>query len=154
MLKAKSTMDREAAEATLREDTEPIIICRGVNKWFGDFHVLRDVSVEVAPREVVVVIGPSGSGKSTFIRCINRLEEHQEGQIIVDGMELGHDIRNIAAIRQEIGMVFQQFNLFPAPHCLAKRHPGAVHRAPSAARRSERDCHAIIGAGGHPRAGE
>jgi general L-amino acid transport system ATP-binding protein len=84
-----------------------------VNKWFGEFHVLRDVSVDVAPQEVVVVIGPSGSGKSTFIRCINRLEEHQEGQIIVDGMELGNDIRNIAAIRREIGMVFQQFNLFP-----------------------------------------
>ena len=91
---------------------EPIIICRSVNKWFGDFHVLRDVSVEIMPQEVVVVIGPSGSGKSTFIRCINRLEEHQQGQIIVDGMELGHDVRNIAAVRREIGMVFQQFNLF------------------------------------------
>ncbi|KXK17632.1 MAG: ABC transporter [Chloroflexi bacterium OLB15] len=92
---------------------EPIIICERVNKWFGEYHVLRDVSVEVAPREVVVVIGPSGSGKSTFIRCINRLEEHQEGEIIVDGIAMGHDIRNIAAIRREIGMVFQQFNLFP-----------------------------------------
>src|SRR5215475_15777125 len=92
---------------------DPIIICKDVNKWFGEFHVLRDISVEVAQREVVVVIGPSGSGKSTFIRCINRLEEHQEGTIIVDGIELGNDIRNIAAIRREIGMVFQQFNLFP-----------------------------------------
>ncbi len=92
---------------------EPIIICENVNKWFGEFHVLRDVSVSVALQEVVVVIGPSGSGKSTFIRCINRLEEHQEGTIIVDGLELGNDIRNIAAIRREIGMVFQQFNLFP-----------------------------------------
>ena len=92
---------------------EPIILCRGVNKWFGEFHVLRDVSVEVAQKEVVVVIGPSGSGKSTFIRCINRLEEHQEGEIIVDNIVMGHDIRNIAAIRREIGMVFQQFNLFP-----------------------------------------
>src|SRR5215470_13642495 len=91
----------------------PMISCKNVNKWFGEFHVLRDVSVDVAPQEVVVVIGPSGSGKSTFIRCINRLEEHQEGQIIVDGIELGNDIRNIAAIRREIGMVFQQFNLFP-----------------------------------------
>ncbi|MBL8132498.1 MAG: amino acid ABC transporter ATP-binding protein [Anaerolineae bacterium] len=97
-------------EVTARE---PIIICRNVNKWFGEFHVLRDVSVEVMPQEVVVVIGPSGSGKSTFIRCINRLEEHQEGQIIVDDIELGHDVRNVAAIRREIGMVFQQFNLFP-----------------------------------------
>ncbi len=92
---------------------EPIIICRNVNKWFGNFHVLKDVSLEVMPQEVVVIIGPSGSGKSTFIRCINRLEEHQEGQIIVDGIELSHDVRNIAAIRSEIGMVFQQFNLFP-----------------------------------------
>ncbi len=92
---------------------EPIIICHGVNKWFGNFHVLKDVSLEVMPQEVVVIIGPSGSGKSTFIRCINRLEEHQEGQIIVDGIELSHDVRNIAAIRSEIGMVFQQFNLFP-----------------------------------------
>ena len=94
-------------------DEEPIIRCINVNKWFGEFHVLRDVSVDVQPQEVVVVIGPSGSGKSTFIRCINRLEEHQEGQIIVDGMEMGHDVSNIAAIRREIGMVFQQFNLFP-----------------------------------------
>src|SRR5690606_13526989 len=98
---------------TTTSNEEPIVICRNVNKWFGEFHVLRDVSVEVAQKEVVVVIGPSGSGKSTFIRCINRLEEHQEGQIIVDGMELSHDVRNIAAIRREIGMVFQQFNLFP-----------------------------------------
>jgi general L-amino acid transport system ATP-binding protein len=92
---------------------EPIIVCRDVNKWYGNFHVLKDVNLEVYPQEVVVIIGPSGSGKSTFIRCINRLEEHQEGQIIVDGIELSHDIRNIATIRSEIGMVFQQFNLFP-----------------------------------------
>ncbi len=92
---------------------EPIIMCRRVNKWFGDFHVLKDISVDIYPQEVVVVIGPSGSGKSTLIRCINRLEEHQEGQIVVDGMELGHDVRNIANVRREIGMVFQQFNLFP-----------------------------------------
>ncbi len=92
---------------------EPIITCRGVNKWYGSFHVLKDIELEVFPQEVLVIIGPSGSGKSTFIRCINRLEEHQEGQIIVDGIELSHDVRNIAAIRSEIGMVFQQFNLFP-----------------------------------------
>jgi general L-amino acid transport system ATP-binding protein len=92
---------------------EPIIVCRSVNKWFGEFHVLRDINVEIAQGERVVVIGPSGSGKSTFIRCINRLEEHQEGTIIVDNIVLGHDVRNIAAIRREIGMVFQQFNLFP-----------------------------------------
>jgi general L-amino acid transport system ATP-binding protein len=92
---------------------EPIIICRDVNKWFGNFHVLKDVSLEIQLKEVLVIIGPSGSGKSTFIRCINRLEEHQEGTIIVDGIELSHDVRNIATIRSEIGMVFQQFNLFP-----------------------------------------
>ncbi len=98
---------------TAPESDEPIIACKDVNKWFGEFHVLRDITVDVAPQEVVVVIGPSGSGKSTFIRCINRLEEHQSGQIMVDGIELGNDMRNIAAIRREIGMVFQQFNLFP-----------------------------------------
>jgi general L-amino acid transport system ATP-binding protein len=96
-----------------QDQKEPIIVCQGVNKWFGNFHVLKDINLEVYPKEVVVIIGPSGSGKSTFIRCINRLEEHQEGQIVVDGIELSHDVRNIAAIRSEIGMVFQQFNLFP-----------------------------------------
>ena len=97
----------------VRAKDEPIIVCRNVNKWFGDFHVLKDIDLQVGEREVVVVIGPSGSGKSTLIRCINRLEEHQEGDIIVDGIELGNDIRNISAIRAEVGMVFQQFNLFP-----------------------------------------
>ncbi len=92
---------------------DDIIICRGVHKWFDDFHVLKDVNTTVKRSEVVVVFGPSGSGKSTFIRCINRLEEHQQGQIIVDGIELTNDIRNIEAIRSEVGMVFQQFNLFP-----------------------------------------
>ena len=92
---------------------EPIIVCRDVHKWFGDFHVLRGVSLDVQQREVIVICGPSGSGKSTFIRCINRLEEHQQGDIIVDDIELSHDVRNIEAIRRETGMVFQQFNLFP-----------------------------------------
>ncbi|MGQ9466468.1 MAG: amino acid ABC transporter ATP-binding protein [Anaerolineae bacterium] len=90
-----------------------IIICRDVHKWFGNFHVLQGVHLTVKRGEVVVICGPSGSGKSTFIRTINRLEEHQRGQIIVDGIELTNDIRNIAAVRSEIGMVFQQFNLFP-----------------------------------------
>jgi general L-amino acid transport system ATP-binding protein len=98
---------------TTTQHKGPIITCRNVNKWYGDFHVLRDVNVEVQQGEVVVVIGPSGSGKSTFIRCINRLETHQEGDIIVDGITLNNDVGNIAAIRSEIGMVFQQFNLFP-----------------------------------------
>ncbi|MCL6642118.1 MAG: amino acid ABC transporter ATP-binding protein [Candidatus Bipolaricaulota bacterium] len=93
--------------------TEEIIICRDVHKWFGDFHVLRGVTTTVRKGEVVVICGPSGSGKSTFIRTLNRLEEHQRGQIIVDGIELTHDVKNIEAIRREIGMVFQSFNLFP-----------------------------------------
>ncbi|HSL29694.1 MAG TPA: amino acid ABC transporter ATP-binding protein [Anaerolineales bacterium] len=94
-------------------NSEDIIICRDVHKWFGEFHVLKGISLTVQKGEVVVVFGPSGSGKSTFIRCLNRLEEHQKGQIIIDGIELGNDIRNVERIRQEIGMVFQQFNLFP-----------------------------------------
>ena len=94
-------------------NNDDIIICRDVHKWFGDFQALCGISTTVARGEVVVICGPSGSGKSTFIRTINRLEEHQRGDIIVDGIELTNDIRNIAAIRQEIGMVFQQFNLFP-----------------------------------------
>ena len=92
---------------------EGIIICRDVHKWYGDFHALRGISFTLHKGEVVVICGPSGSGKSTCIRTINRLEEHQRGQIIVDGMELTNDLRNIEAIRREIGMVFQQFNLFP-----------------------------------------
>jgi general L-amino acid transport system ATP-binding protein len=95
------------------ETGEDIIICRNVEKWFDDFHVLRGVNLTVKRGEVVVVCGPSGGGKSTFIRTINRLEEHQRGDIIVDGMELTSDLRNIHAIQQEIGMVFQSFNLFP-----------------------------------------
>ncbi|MCS6871386.1 MAG: amino acid ABC transporter ATP-binding protein [Anaerolineae bacterium] len=90
-----------------------MIIVRDVHKWYGDFHALRGISMEVMPGEVVVICGPSGSGKSTFIRTINRLEEHERGDIIVDGIRLTNDVRNIAAIRSEIGMVFQQFNLFP-----------------------------------------
>ena len=91
----------------------PIIECRDVHKWFDDFHVLRGIDLTVKTGEVIVIFGPSGSGKSTFIRTINRLEEHQKGDIIVDGIELTHDIRNIEKIRKEVGMVFQQFNLFP-----------------------------------------
>ncbi|HET9878633.1 MAG TPA: amino acid ABC transporter ATP-binding protein [Candidatus Limnocylindria bacterium] len=90
-----------------------IIVARDVHKWFGQLHVLRGIDLSVAAGEVVVIFGASGSGKSTFIRTINRLEEHQRGQIIVDGIELTNDVRNIAAIRSEIGMVFQSFNLFP-----------------------------------------
>ena len=98
---------------TTRNGNEPIIIARDVHKWFGDFHALRGISMTVNAGEVVVICGPSGSGKSTFIRTINRLEDHDRGEIVVDGIALTHDVRNIAAIRSEIGMVFQQFNLFP-----------------------------------------
>ncbi len=90
-----------------------MIRCEGVSKWFGTFQALKDVDLTVAEQEVVVVLGPSGSGKSTLIRCINRLEEHQRGTIVVDGIELTDDLRNIDRIRSEVGMVFQQFNLFP-----------------------------------------
>ncbi len=92
---------------------ESIIQLNNVNKWYGDFHVLKDINFEVSEKEKVVICGPSGSGKSTLIRCINRLEEHQKGDIVVDGMTLDKNTKNISAIRSEVGMVFQQFNLFP-----------------------------------------
>jgi general L-amino acid transport system ATP-binding protein len=94
-------------------DGEPIIRMIDVNKWYGEFHVLKDINLDVQPGERIVICGPSGSGKSTMIRCINRLEEHQRGQIIVDGIELTSDVKNIEQIRREVGMVFQHFNLFP-----------------------------------------
>ena len=95
------------------EVADDIIICRGLNKWFGNFQALKDVNTTIKQGERVVIVGPSGSGKSTFIRTINRLEEHQSGDIIVDGIELTEDVHNIDAVRSEVGMVFQQFNLFP-----------------------------------------
>ena len=98
---------------TAPTNTEEVIICSEVHKWYGDFHALRGISLTVKKGEVIVILGPSGSGKSTFIRCINRLEEHQQGEIVVEGTTLNYDVRNIAEIRREVGMVFQQFNLFP-----------------------------------------
>lgn len=92
---------------------EQVIVAENVHKWYGQFHVLRGVSLTVNRGEVVVVMGPSGSGKSTFIRTFNALEEYQQGKITIDGIELSHDLRNIETIRREVGMVFQQFNLFP-----------------------------------------
>ena len=103
-----------AQESTQSQSAgRPMIELRNVNKWYGEFHVLRDVNLTVRKGEKVVICGPSGSGKSTMIRCINRLEEHQKGQIFVDGMELTGDVKHVEAIRREVGMVFQQFNLFP-----------------------------------------
>ncbi|MDX1319129.1 MAG: amino acid ABC transporter ATP-binding protein, partial [Oceanospirillum sp.] len=95
------------------EDDKLMVEMRGVNKWYGQFHVLKDVNLEVKKGERIVICGPSGSGKSTTIRCINRLEEHQKGDIIVDGTTLNNDLKNIETIRREVGMVFQHFNLFP-----------------------------------------
>ena len=99
--------------AAISDNSTPAILLDRVNKWYGAMHVLRDVSLSVAERERVVVCGPSGSGKSTMIRCINRLESHQEGRIVVDGTELTDDLRALDTIRREVGMVFQGFNLFP-----------------------------------------
>jgi general L-amino acid transport system ATP-binding protein len=101
------------APAAAPEADGPAIEITGMNKWYGSFHVLRDIDLTVARGERIVICGPSGSGKSTLIRCINRLEEHQSGRIVVDGTELSSDIKNIDKVRSEVGMVFQHFNLFP-----------------------------------------
>ena len=117
-----------------KNGAEDIIICKDVHKWYGEFHALRGVTTTIKKGEVVVVFGPSGSGKSTFIRTINRLEEHQRGQIIVDGIEMTNDVRNIDAIRRDVGMVFQSFNLFP--HLSVMRNitlaPTKVRKLPAA----------------------
>jgi general L-amino acid transport system ATP-binding protein len=104
---APATLVASAASST------PIIEMAGVNKWYGEFHVLKDIDLTVRQGERIVICGPSGSGKSTMIRCINRLEEHQKGRIVVDGVELNQNLKNIEQVRREVGMVFQQFNLFP-----------------------------------------
>ena len=111
-------MDNEISESQSTqtaslESSETIISIKGLHTWFDDFHVLKDIELEVLRGERIVICGPSGSGKSTLIRCINRLEEHQQGTIVVDGTELTHDLKNIEIVRSEVGMVFQQFNLFP-----------------------------------------
>ncbi len=105
--------DQAGAVATDRGDHDPIIQMIGVSKWFGAFNVLRDIQLTIDRGERIVICGPSGSGKSTLIRCINRLEEFQSGRIIVDGIPLTNNVRDIEAVRREVGMVFQQFNLFP-----------------------------------------
>ncbi|MEE4313367.1 MAG: amino acid ABC transporter ATP-binding protein [Desulfofustis sp.] len=100
-------------QAETISDTHPIIEIEEMHKWFGDFHVLKNINLTVHRGERIVICGPSGSGKSTLIRCINRLEEHQRGRIVVDGIELTKDLKNIEKVRTEVGMVFQHFNLFP-----------------------------------------
>jgi general L-amino acid transport system ATP-binding protein len=127
------------ADATQVAGTGEVIIeLAGVSKFFGSFQALKDIDLRIARQEVVVVIGPSGSGKSTMIRCINRLEEHDAGRIVVDGVELSNDIRNIGAVRRETGMVFQQFNLFPHMTVLdnVMLAPRQVRRMPKAKARA------------------
>ena len=108
-------MQEEVMEkkSSTEEDSQPAVVITNMNKWYGKFHVLRDINLTVNNRERIVICGPSGSGKSTLIRCINRLEEHQSGSIIVEGTELSSDLKNIDLIRSEVGMCFQHFNLFP-----------------------------------------
>ena len=107
-------MNTEQSQVDQKTSTgNPVIEIINMHKWFDDFHVLKDINLQVQPQEKIVVCGPSGSGKSTVIRCINRLEEHQRGQIIVNGTELTRDLKNIEKVRAEVGMVFQHFNLFP-----------------------------------------
>jgi general L-amino acid transport system ATP-binding protein len=106
-------MNETEKQIVENSDKTPIIEVNSMHKWYGDFHVLSDINLKVALGERIVICGPSGSGKSTLIRCINRLEEHQRGQIIVNGTELTNDIKNIEKVRAEVGMVFQHFNLFP-----------------------------------------
>ena len=103
---------QSASQQSAQEEGFAVTI-RGMHKWYGQFHVLKDINLNVTRGEKIVICGPSGSGKSTMIRCINRLEEHQQGDIIVDGTELTNDLKNIEAVRREVGMVFQHFNLFP-----------------------------------------
>ncbi|KKB12804.1 ABC transporter ATP-binding protein [Devosia geojensis] len=111
---SETTVDREIDTSQMKiSSTEVAIDIVGMHKWFGDFHVLRDINLRVMKGERIVIAGPSGSGKSTLIRCINRLEEHQQGDVVVNGVELTNDLKRIDEVRREVGMVFQHFNLFP-----------------------------------------
>ncbi|CAM5458866.1 Amino acid ABC transporter ATP-binding protein (PAAT family) OS=Eoetvoesiella caeni OX=645616 GN=DFR37_104175 PE=3 SV=1 [Eoetvoesiella caeni] len=106
-------MSAKQSDTVRQGSAQPLILMEGVSKWFGQFQVLRDIDLQVDQGERIVICGPSGSGKSTLIRCINRLEEHQQGRVVVDGIELTNDLKHIEAIRRDVGMVFQHFNLFP-----------------------------------------
>lgn len=110
---SRGTVERGKGDSASRSPSGNIIEVKRLNKWYGTLHVLRDVDLNVRPRERIVICGPSGSGKSTLLRCLNFLEQHQTGSIVVDGIELNNNVRNIERIRSEVGMVFQQFNLFP-----------------------------------------
>ena len=112
------------SETQSNSAAEHCIEINNMHKWYGDFHVLKDINLRVRKGEKIVICGPSGSGKSTMIRCINRLEEHQQGDIIVDGVELTNDLKNIDAVRREVGMCFQHFNLFPHLTIFGKLHLG------------------------------
>jgi general L-amino acid transport system ATP-binding protein len=128
------TSDSKTTSARASSGSKDMIVVEHLSKWFGDFQALNDISTTVKEQEVVVVFGPSGSGKSTFIRTLNRLEEHDEGRILIDGIELTDDLDNLDAIRSEVGMVFQQFNLFP--HLTVRRNitlgPQKVRHLPEA----------------------
>ena len=119
--------------ANTKAKAEPIIRIAGLNKWFGTLHVLRDIDLTVTPQERIVICGPSGSGKSTLIRCINRLEEHQQGSIVVEDTELTNDLKNIDSIRREVGMVFPAVQPVPSPDRAAELHAGADLGAPCVA---------------------
>jgi general L-amino acid transport system ATP-binding protein len=134
-------------------DTDVAVEIINMNKWYGDFHVLRDINLKVMGGERIVICGPSGSGKSTMIRCINRLEEHQSGQIIVEGTELTDDLKKIDEIRREVGMCFQHFNLFPHLTILENCTLGPDLGAQDAEEGSRRYRHALPGAGQDPRTG-
>ncbi|MDA1240897.1 MAG: amino acid ABC transporter ATP-binding protein [Chloroflexi bacterium] len=130
----------QQAEATA-ETRKPVVTCRDVNKWFGRFHALRGVSVDIYEGETVVIFGPSGSSKSTFLRTLNRLEPHDAGEIVVDGVTLDHQVHNLHAVRANVGMVFQQFNLFP--HLTVRRN---ITLAPQVVRhqaRKDAEVHAL-----------
>ena len=118
-IKTEKSTEQLASAAS----AEVIIDFNGVNKWYGDFHVLKDIDLQVHKGERIVVCGPSGSGKSTLIRCINHLEEHQKGSIVVDGITLNKNLKNIDHIRTEVGMVFQNFNLLPHLTILSRNRP-------------------------------
>ena len=144
-------MGEQVQSAASGDDIIKII---SMHKWYGQFHVLKNINLFVKQGERIVICGPSGSGKSTMIRCINRLEEHQQGQIIVDGIELTNDLKNIDAIRREVGMVFQHFNLFPHLTVLQNCTLGPiwVRQVPKA--EAEETAMEYLGAGEDPRAGE